>query len=83
VRTPRALLLLVFEPLLDQRPEDIDRAFRRRERAVLRGAKFIKPGAPARLTLVLKVDDGHDFPLPLAPGWRFSLCMATYANEGV
>src|SRR3954469_5906578 len=69
-RTPRALLLLVFEPLLDERHQLVDHALRLGEGPLLRGPEFLKPGAPARLRLLLKVDDGHGFPL-----LRSSLCV--------
>jgi len=50
--------------LLDERHQLVDHARRLGECALLRGAKFLKAGAPARLTLVLKVD---------GPGGTFSL----------
>ena len=81
--TVRALFLLVFEPLLDQRRQLVDDASGLGERPLLRGAKFFKPGAPARLTLVLKVDDGHDFlsrPVgAFCSGWR---CTVPKGSDG-
>jgi hypothetical protein len=68
--------------MLDQGRQLVDHAFRLGERPILRSAPCFKPGAPACLTLVLKVDDGHGF--PLAPGRRaFSPRMAMHASEGV
>jgi len=79
----RALFLLVFEPLLDQRRQLVDHASGLGERPLLRRAKFFKPGAPARLTLVLKVDDGHDFLSRPVSAFRFRWrCTVAKGSDG-
>src|SRR5882762_11601682 len=59
--------LLLLEQLLDERRQHVEHAARLRKLALLPRVPPVPLGAPARLPLLLEIDDGHRSALP-TPG---------------